>query len=170
MLEGRRATSSGTTGNPTNKSFSNATSTNGNERGTLGNARGSTSHISGTRLGCSGAAGVKMSSGHSHAIREPNKSASSTGVGMYSKDYNTTVAYGDQRGKHTGVGSGQTHKGTSHSMNNGHAHTHHSSNVGSQSSTLNKSLENVIRKAANKGVEPLRRRYTQNNPSQAISG
>jgi len=35
-----------------------------------------------------------------------------------------------------------------------------SQNHGQASSSLNKSLENVIRKAAYKGIEPLRRRYT----------
>ena len=86
-----------------------------------------------------------LNSGKS-SIREPNKSASSTGVGMYSKDY------------------------TSHGRNAAHpqpapSNSSSTNNEGAQTkpgTTLNKSMENVIRKAAYRGIEPLRRRYTGN--------
>jgi hypothetical protein len=74
---------------------------------------------------------------------------------MYSKDYvstqagATSLAVSNERGATSKISSSQ-HNSTSHPKS---STSHHSA-------TLNKSLENVIRKAAYKGIEPLRRRYT----------
>ena len=87
---------------------------------------------------------------------------------MYSKDYNTSLNSSSNvpgaTSKSTG-GSG-THQGPKSSSNS----MNHSSNNANQTTTLNKSLESVIRKAAYKGIEPLRRRYTaatQSSSAQA---
>lgn len=59
-------------------------------------------------------------------------------------------------------------KGTSHSLHAGSSQ--HGASGNGAGSSLNKSLENVIRKAAHKGVEPLRRRYTQNSQTGGSQG
>ena len=75
-----------------------------------------------------------------HSIREPNKSASSAGVGMFSKDYNSTQVHSND-GK-SFPGERQACQQTRN--NNGQ---------------MSKSIENVVRKANYKGIEPLRRRF-----------
>ena len=86
------------------------------------------------------------------SIREPNKSTSSTGVGMYSKDYSTLNNTGNA------TKTAASSLGPKSSVNQGNNSAQSNTNTNSQ--TLNKSLESVIRKAAYKGIEPLRRRYT----------
>ena len=71
---------------------------------------------------------------------------------MYSKDYSTLNNTGNAT--KTAVSS----LGPKSSVNQGNNSTQSNTNTNSQ--TLNKSLESVIRKAAYKGIEPLRRRYT----------
>ena len=83
---------------------------------------------------------------------------------MYSKDYvssqagATTSSISNERAATTKVSSSQ-HNSTSHPK----------SSTSQHGATLNKSLENVIRKAAYKGIEPLRRRYTAGANSTSIS-
>ena len=69
---------------------------------------------------------------------------------MYTKDYLTTQQQTGASQQKSSMNTSITQPKTSVSQNNGQSST-----------SLNKSLENVIRKAAYKGIEPLRRRYTQ---------
>ena len=65
---------------------------------------------------------------------------------MYSKDYSTL--------------NNTANNVTKTSVNNTSSHSNNTQSNNNNSQTLNKSLESVIRKAAYKGIEPLRRRYT----------
>ena len=70
---------------------------------------------------------------------------------MYSKDYSTLN--NTANAAKTGASSLGPNKCSAASGNN-------TASNANASQTLNKSLESVIRKAAYKGIEPLRRRYT----------
>ena len=53
--------------------------------------------------------------------------------------------------------------GSNTPLQQAHAKSSNGHGNGTNTTSLNKSLENVIRKAAYKGIEPLRRRYTANS-------
>ena len=170
VLDGRRATSTGT-----GKAAGSSSINTGVLRGTSTNSAGVHHAIKSHAYGAATNKQQHLSSSNqvnhhnntttnvqtNQSIREPNKSASSTGVGMYSKDYSTnqTTANGAKT-------SAATTHATTDKQPKSASQSHGPTN---QATTLNKSLDTVIRKAAFKGIEPLRRRYTAAAQSSSLS-
>lgn len=181
VLEGRRATSSGTTKGVNSNIAANVSNLRGataknSHQSTVAGYGKATGHGSGlaAEVAAAQSQGNHLNgrlsapaAAQQSSIREPNKSASTSGVGMYNKDYTTSgSAAPPESTTLSATGGGSRQAAVNRTL------TATSQPKAQSSSTMNKSLETVIRKAAYKGIEPLRRRYTaagQNSSTSASS-